>query len=98
MFTPMLKKFYDAAKASGEAFEVVFLSSDRSAAEQLSYMNEAHGDWCCLPQPFKPESIQLDVLSSLVFSCPRGAMAHQCWRVGDEPVRRAASMRCSVVS
>nr|ALS04311.1 nucleoredoxin-like protein 2 [Acartia pacifica] len=42
-FTPMLKDFYD--EISDEGVEVVFVSSDRSSADMLSYMKESHGDW-----------------------------------------------------
>ena len=34
-----------AAASGGTALEVVFVSSDRSEAEMLSYMRESHGDW-----------------------------------------------------
>ena len=45
-FTPLLKDFYGDVKSSG--VEVVFVSSDRSAADMLSYMRESHGDWPAL--------------------------------------------------
>ena len=47
-FTPVLKDFYDEVVASGANFEIVFISSDRSAEEQLSYMSDAHGAWVTL--------------------------------------------------
>jgi nucleoredoxin len=34
-----------AAAAGGTALEIVFVSSDRSETEILSYMCESHGDW-----------------------------------------------------
>ena len=29
----------------GEPFEIVFVSSDKSAEELMGYMKECHGDW-----------------------------------------------------
>jgi len=40
-FTPMLKDFYEEA----EGIEIVFVSSDRSPEDMVSYMKESHGDW-----------------------------------------------------
>jgi len=40
-FTPMLKDFYEEA----EGIEIVFVSSDRSPEDMISYMKESHGDW-----------------------------------------------------
>lgn len=37
-FTPELVKFYDDNKSKHKDFEVVFVSSDRSAKDQLAYM------------------------------------------------------------
>jgi hypothetical protein len=34
-----------AAATGGTALEIVFVSSDRSESEMLSYMCESHGDW-----------------------------------------------------
>jgi len=42
-FTPMLKDFYEEAEDAG--VEIVFVSSDRSNEDMLSYMKESHGDW-----------------------------------------------------
>ncbi|XP_023340804.1 nucleoredoxin-like protein 2 isoform X1 [Eurytemora carolleeae] len=42
-FTPMLKDFYE--EVSDEGVEIVFVSSDRSKEDMLSYMKESHGDW-----------------------------------------------------
>jgi len=42
-FTPLLKDFYD--EVSDQGLEIVFVSSDRSAEDMVSYMKEAHGDW-----------------------------------------------------
>ena len=46
-FTPRLKQAYEQYRAAtpNASVEVVFVSSDRSMAEQLSYMREAHGQW-----------------------------------------------------
>ena len=30
---------------AGEAFEVIFVSSDKTPEEQMAYMKECHGDW-----------------------------------------------------
>jgi len=42
-FTPILKDFYGEAEDQG--VEIIFVSSDRSAADMTSYMKESHGDW-----------------------------------------------------
>jgi len=45
-FTPVLKDFYEeVTDSAGEAFEIVFVSFDRSAEDLKSYMDESHGDW-----------------------------------------------------
>ncbi|XP_064477483.1 nucleoredoxin-like protein 2 [Ornithodoros turicata] len=45
MFTPFLAETYQELKDDDVSFEVVFVSSDRSASDMLSYMKECHGDW-----------------------------------------------------
>merc|ERR1711974_594000 len=40
-FTPMLRDFYEEV----DNVEIVFVSSDRSPEDMLSYMKESHGDW-----------------------------------------------------
>merc|ERR1712193_538089 len=40
-FTPMLADFYGEV----DNVEIVFVSSDRSPEDMLSYMKESHGDW-----------------------------------------------------
>lgn len=47
-FTPMLKKFYEAANGSGDNLQIVFVSSDRSEAEGKDYFANHHGDWLML--------------------------------------------------
>ena len=42
-FTPMLKDFY--GEIEDQNVEIVFVSSDRSTEDMLSYMKESHGDW-----------------------------------------------------
>merc|ERR1711978_503011 len=41
-FTPMLSDFYGEVS---DELEIVFVSSDRSADDMVSYMKESHGDW-----------------------------------------------------
>ena len=50
-FTPVLARVHAQARqaASAPRVEVVFVSSDRSEAEMLSYMRESHGDWLAVP-------------------------------------------------
>ncbi|KAF7640202.1 Thioredoxin domain-containing protein [Meloidogyne graminicola] len=48
-FTPILKEFYDKVKESGEAFEIVFVSFDRSEEDLKNYLAESHGDWLYIP-------------------------------------------------
>merc|ERR1712106_1174419 len=45
LFTPMLAEFYCDLVGGGEPFEIVFVSSDKSAEELMGYMKECHGDW-----------------------------------------------------
>merc|ERR1711978_220133 len=42
-FTPMLSDFYGEVS---DDLEIVFVSSDRSPEDMISYMKESHGDWC----------------------------------------------------
>ena len=48
-FTPILKGFYEAAKAHGAELEIIFLSSDRSEKDMISYYKESHGSWLAVP-------------------------------------------------
>ena len=48
-FTPLLRMFYEAAKAAGAQIEIVFLSSDRTEREMVSYYKESHGKWLAVP-------------------------------------------------
>jgi len=47
-FTPALKKFYEEIQGQGGAFEIIFVSSDRSAQEGQDYFNNDHGNWLML--------------------------------------------------
>ena len=44
-FTPLLKQFYEKAKAGGEKIDIVFVSNDKSEAEMRSYFQNHHGDY-----------------------------------------------------
>jgi len=44
-FTPVLRRFYEALKGTGEQVEIIFVSSDRSEQEFLDYFRNEHGDW-----------------------------------------------------
>ena len=49
VFTPKLVAFYQAAKTKHPAdFEVIFISDDRSEAEQIAYMKEMGMPWPAL--------------------------------------------------
>jgi len=48
-FTPLLVKAAEELKAQGKAFEVVFVSSDRSADDMLTYMREYEMPWLAIP-------------------------------------------------
>ena len=50
-FTPVLANAYRQAKQAGliNNVEVIFVSSDRSQDDMLSYMRESHADWYALP-------------------------------------------------
>uniref|UniRef100_A0A8V0Y8F6 Nucleoredoxin like 2 n=1 Tax=Gallus gallus TaxID=9031 RepID=A0A8V0Y8F6_CHICK len=57
-FTPVLCDFYTDLLEECQPpapFEVVFISSDHSAEEMVSYMHSMHGDWLALPfhDPYK---------------------------------------------
>ena len=39
----------DVLEDDENALEIVFVSSDRSAGDMKTYMDEAHGDWLALP-------------------------------------------------
>ena len=44
-FTPMLKVFYEFARSSGAALEIIFVSSDRTQPDMINYYKQSHGDW-----------------------------------------------------
>ena len=44
-FTPLLKQFYEKAKAGGEKIEIIFASNDKSEAEMRSYFQNHQGDY-----------------------------------------------------
>jgi nucleoredoxin len=48
-FTPVLKQFYTDLKAKDPNFEIIFVSSDKTDGEMLSYFKDAHGDYLALP-------------------------------------------------
>ena len=50
-FTPVLARSYDQARQAGLAggVELIFVSSDRSEQEMMSYLRESHGHWFALP-------------------------------------------------
>ena len=46
LFTPILAEFYsDLVTTGGEPFEIVFVSSDKTPEDMMTYMKESHGDW-----------------------------------------------------
>merc|ERR1711976_24417 len=51
-FTPVLKDFYQ--EVSAEGVEIIFVSSDQSEADMISYMKESHGDWYALDHGSEP--------------------------------------------
>ena len=50
-FTPVLARSYNQARQAGlaQGVELIFVSSDRSEGEMMSYLRESHGDWYALP-------------------------------------------------
>ena len=44
-FIPILKTLYEDGKENDQAIEVVYVSSDRDAAQKDRYMQKSHGDW-----------------------------------------------------
>lgn len=47
-FTPLLKQFYEKAKADREKIEIIFVSNDKSEEEMLSYFQNHHGDYLAI--------------------------------------------------
>merc|ERR1711953_1272778 len=46
LFTPILAEFYsDLVTTGGEPFEIVFVSSDKTPEDMMTYMKESHGEW-----------------------------------------------------
>jgi len=48
-FTPILHALYDDVNDDEKVFEVIFVSSDDSAAGMDKYMADMHGDWLRVP-------------------------------------------------
>ena len=48
-FTPLLVDAYNQLQADGKPFEIVFVSSDRSADAMRAYMKEYEMDWPAIP-------------------------------------------------
>ncbi|KAL1525736.1 hypothetical protein AB1Y20_020580 [Prymnesium parvum] len=48
-FSPLMRQLYDDAALQKLPLEVVFVSSDRSAQEMQSYMDDKHGSWLSVP-------------------------------------------------
>lgn len=55
-FTPLLAEFYNELQEHELPFEIVFVSSDKTASDMETYMKRCHGDW--LAVPFGCELIQ----------------------------------------
>ena len=48
-FTPVLADFYNDLKQNELPFEIVFVSSDKTAIDMEMYMKKCHGDWFAVP-------------------------------------------------
>lgn len=48
-FTPLLKDLYDEIQRRKAAFEVIFISFDKTKEDMEQYFVEMHGDWLALP-------------------------------------------------
>lgn len=51
-FTPILCDFYTELVEENDPpaqFEIVFISSDKTAEDMVEYMHDLHGDWLALP-------------------------------------------------
>ncbi len=59
-FTPVLVGFYEKLKAEGKAFEIVFMSADRTKKDMAAYMKDMKMPWLALPF----ESERKDALGS----------------------------------
>jgi len=56
-FTPKLVKFHNALTKENKAFEIVFVSSDRSKDAMYEYMTELKMPWLALPHGDKQKQI-----------------------------------------
>ncbi|MGH0190753.1 UNVERIFIED_CONTAM: hypothetical protein FKN15_050511 [Acipenser sinensis] len=59
-FTPILCDFYTELVEENDPpaqFEIVFISSDKTAEDMVEYMHDLHGDWLALPwsDPYRHE-------------------------------------------
>ena len=48
-FTPILKDIYEEVNENEKTIEVIYVSSDKSEEEMISYHQESHGDWLRVP-------------------------------------------------
>ena len=55
-FTPVLAEFYNELQENEMPFEIVFVSSDKTASDMETYFKQCHGDW--LAVPFGNEMVQ----------------------------------------
>merc|ERR1711987_6254 len=95
-FTPMLTDFYDEV----DNVEIVFVSSDRSNDDMLSYMKESHGDWLTTEHgsPLSNDLKQkfgIQGIPTLVVVKPDGTMCaassqNRPWRAG-----KTESLQCT---
>ena len=70
-FTPSLHALHEQAAEDDKPLEVVYVSSDRDAAQQKRYMDGEHGDW--LRVPYADEATR-DALK-VKYGCFSGAEA-----------------------
>ncbi|XP_064479553.1 nucleoredoxin-like protein 2 [Ornithodoros turicata] len=79
MFTNTLADAYVEAKDEALPIEVIFISSDRTAADMANYMRESHGDWLGLPygdplQPVIKQRYKVSGIPTLIVLKDNGTM------------------------
>jgi len=86
-FSPALVKFDQAAKAKTPAYELVFISGDKTPAEMARYAKEAGFGWNAVPQARQPDMqivnrLFTNLIPQLVVTDPSGNVIIDSAKVG----------------
>eukprot|EP01134_Creolimax_fragrantissima_P001450 CFRG1450T1 len=77
-FNPKLKKYYEELKQRNEKFELVFISSDKTEADQIETMTTMHGDWLTLKLNDKTTSTIKERVDSQTLGIPTLVICGPC--------------------